>query len=632
MARLGNRGASTGFGKEKLSLQGQNLSYYRVLGVSPGAAWKEIQRQYRLLVRQYHPDHNPGDPQAADHFRLLVEAYEAIREDQARPRPAPRKPDIEPTGIKEEHPPSPPPKASEAASSEAALNSLRRAIRESPDFPAFAANVQELMVIKENPYNTINTVSRIILRDLSLTTQILKMINTIFFQTCQRQVQTISSAVMILGLDRIRDLAIGLRLFEHFKSSRSLSAVMQLIAISFLTAMQAQELTSRDSTREPEELFIIALFFNIGELISAFYFPEKYKEILRLTKKEGLNRKAAALEVLKVTMEDLGLAVLRDWNIPQPMLHSLTAIHKSSDEAAAGDAQLRKVVRSAYNLSKNAMDREIAPEVQQKLKDSACRALGVNPATLDKSLEASKKRLQEMAQVLRLDLRKIELGKELTPPDRQKAPPPETAAKEKETPITLQGESRQEAPVSSPKTGLEEAEDVKRLQFLYQVLQEVSQAIVSKVPINQILMTILEGIFRGISFDRVIFFLVNPKRTHIQPRFGLGEGIEELFPLLRAPLHSKTHALSLALAENQDYLLNLESQPGKRHLMEENFWQASGVRSFLINPILVEQKAIGAIYTDRCRSQVPISDTDRQHVRLFRDQMIIAIRLSSSQL
>jgi molecular chaperone DnaJ len=65
------------------------LDYYGILGISPNTGWEEVRRRYRALAWQYHPDRNPDDPQAAAHFRLVVEAYEAIREAKAKARPRP---------------------------------------------------------------------------------------------------------------------------------------------------------------------------------------------------------------------------------------------------------------------------------------------------------------------------------------------------------------------------------------------------------------------------------------------------------------------------------------------------------------------------------------------------------------
>lgn len=38
---------------------------YAVLGLEPGATDDEIKKKYRTLVKQYHPDLHPDDPEAA---------------------------------------------------------------------------------------------------------------------------------------------------------------------------------------------------------------------------------------------------------------------------------------------------------------------------------------------------------------------------------------------------------------------------------------------------------------------------------------------------------------------------------------------------------------------------------------
>jgi len=512
------------------------------------------------------------------------------------------------------------------------LCALQRAINDSPGFPAFTANVQELLAIQENPYKTVNAVSSIILRDLSLTTQILKIVNSIFYQTYQRQVHTVSSAVMVLGFDRLRDLAVGLRLFEHFQKSE-FAHLKQLIVLSFLTAIQAQELVQDDPQLKAEEVFITGLLYNIGELIVAYYLPRDYQRILDLMEK-GEAKSTAAQRVLKASMEEVGLAILKDWNLPDTMIKRLSFMHRAGSSGAGIEGQLRKLIKGSYELSKNMIDPEIEPEERQEKKEKICQKLGINSENLAKSQTESKKRLHEMAQVLRIELKDMDISDDIRLKDvrEQKgpvaipasAPDSDSASKSHEPSAPPKIKPVRTAPQATDRV----SEDLKRLQFLYQVVEEVNQALVAQAPINQVLLMILEGIFRGIRFDRVIFFLVNPQRTHISGRFGLGDGVEELLPLLHLPLKGNGNAFALAVEERRECLVNPQVHPGDRSLMEDNFWQTSRSHTFLVAPLHVDQIPVGAFYVDRLDPEWPISEEDRRRLRIYRDLTIIALRLS----
>lgn len=57
---------------------------YGILGVSSSASQMEIKRAYRKLAKQYHPDHNPNDNEAAEKFKELAMAYEVVGNENAR--------------------------------------------------------------------------------------------------------------------------------------------------------------------------------------------------------------------------------------------------------------------------------------------------------------------------------------------------------------------------------------------------------------------------------------------------------------------------------------------------------------------------------------------------------------------
>ena len=59
-------------------------TYYTVLEVRENASAEEIEQAYRLMVRKYHPDLNPGDFVARERFQKVQAAFDVLHNTDTR--------------------------------------------------------------------------------------------------------------------------------------------------------------------------------------------------------------------------------------------------------------------------------------------------------------------------------------------------------------------------------------------------------------------------------------------------------------------------------------------------------------------------------------------------------------------
>src|SRR3954465_1292586 len=59
---------------------------YEVLGVKKDASADDIRKAYRKLAKQFHPDLNPGKPEAEARFKSISTAYDLLSDPEKRGR------------------------------------------------------------------------------------------------------------------------------------------------------------------------------------------------------------------------------------------------------------------------------------------------------------------------------------------------------------------------------------------------------------------------------------------------------------------------------------------------------------------------------------------------------------------
>ena len=183
---------------------------------------------------------------------------------------------------------------------------------------------------------SVDAIGEIISRDLGMTAKILQLVNSAFFGLAQ-PISSPADAVVYLGLNTIRSLALSVGIFQQFDQAAcpafSLDA---LVEHSWLTGTMARTLaqrTGRDS-KVQDQCFLAGLLHDVGQLILAFGLQEEYSAVMVEARKEHRPRWQVEQEILGATHADVGAYLLALWGLPNPVVEAVAQHHQPSRSAA----------------------------------------------------------------------------------------------------------------------------------------------------------------------------------------------------------------------------------------------------------------------------------------------------------
>src|SRR5262245_16171009 len=82
------------------------------------------------------------------------------------------------------------------------------------EFPALSSTISEINKIVADESESAGKLTKTILQDLALTNKLLKLVNTVSYGQFGGKINTISKAVVILGFETVRNVAMTLILLE----------------------------------------------------------------------------------------------------------------------------------------------------------------------------------------------------------------------------------------------------------------------------------------------------------------------------------------------------------------------------------------------------------------------------------
>ncbi|MBI3480465.1 MAG: HDOD domain-containing protein [Nitrosomonadales bacterium] len=193
--------------------------------------------------------------------------------------------------------------------------------------PSLPSIVQEVIASFNDPDLDSASLANKIAQDQGLSAKVLRVANSTFYGL-PRKIGSIQNAVVVLGFDTVRSLALTAGMAHTFPPSPgSLFDRQAYWQRSFRTAAISKAL-AKNFRQDQQMAFIAGMFCDIGQLVLDLCIPERFSVLLG-------SHAITDLLLLDVERSDLGFdhaeigaEVIRLWNFPQEIERVVCHWHK----------------------------------------------------------------------------------------------------------------------------------------------------------------------------------------------------------------------------------------------------------------------------------------------------------------
>lgn len=525
------------------------------------------------------------------------------------------------------------------------LDFLLRRMRHKSDFPALSESVSTINKMTHSDKESVSHLSNSILKDFSLTNKILRLVNSAYYrQAGGGNISTISRAVLVLGFDAVRNIAITVMLFEHLQNKSNAKQLKEEFLRANLAGILAKEIGDKTASRDLEQVFICAMFRNLGRLLCQFYFPEESEEIKRVIEQKACSEDAATIQVLGITFEEIGIGIARSWGFPNLIVGSMRKLPDGAvRKAATVDERMR--VLSDFSNALCTMIADVEPEERQKaLRKLTARfseAVALSEPALRETMEKSFQEVARFAGIIGIDLKQSNFGRQM----KQWAGKADTTLAgsiagvlDSDLPgvdargaVTVLMDVVPAGAPGSPNSDGEAAPESANTEIILMAgIQDISNTLVEDFKLNDVLRIILETMYRAKGFKRVILCVRDARSNTMLGRFGFGPDAPEIAKRFSFPMSYAPDIFHAAVSKGVDILISDTRDPKIASRIPDWFRKGVNAGTFVVFPLSIKGNAVAMIYADCDNAgEIVIPEKELSLLRTLRNQAVLAIKQST---
>lgn len=214
---------------------------------------------------------------------------------------------------------------------------LRRSTESVITLPTLPASVERLLEMVGRPETSARSLASAIAMDQVLTARLLRLANSSYYGFSQK-VSTVSLALVMLGFDAAKDIALTTTVMRAFGSAKGDPRfdLSRFWAHAVSVASASRFLSRVLRIGSPGEAFTAGILHDIGQVVLHAYHPESFGKVLEKVIEEGAPLLETELEILGATHPQVGGWLCRRWNLPEAICASVEFHHAPLENPSGG--------------------------------------------------------------------------------------------------------------------------------------------------------------------------------------------------------------------------------------------------------------------------------------------------------
>jgi HD-like signal output (HDOD) protein len=211
--------------------------------------------------------------------------------------------------------------------------------------PSRPEQYDQIMQELQSDDPSLHKVGKIIESDVAMSAKILQLVNSAFFGLA-RNLSSPSEAAMYLGVDVLKSLVLTAGVFSQFEEDAVDPHILRTIWSRSTSAGALAKAIARDETGEDQiadYALMGGLLMDVGELVIATNFPDKFSEVRAAMESQGIPDYAAEVELLGHSHMDVGAYLAGLWGLPNPVVECVAYHHSPQECVGTGFTPLTAV-------------------------------------------------------------------------------------------------------------------------------------------------------------------------------------------------------------------------------------------------------------------------------------------------